>query len=963
MISFKKILAVALVSAIVAFAQNTDWYTANPEKDTFYISTEAQLQGLSELTNRSINPINFSGKTIILLNDITLSQNHTPIGSNSSNTIATQFLGTFDGNGHSISNVSVSLSGNYVDYTGLFGYVGAGGQIKNIVVNVTNITIGSYIGGLAGAYASTKPIENCGVNISGSTIGPAWYHQTFGGLVGLGAAAITITDSYTTGNILSSANYSGGLVGDVGLSSEITITNSYTTGNISSSYCSGGLVGHVNAITITNSYATGNISSSTLLTSSGSEGYSGGLVGYGVSNTITNCYASGAITVTGDGIKYIGGIFGGYGSGTNTSVYYNSTRASAAAGSGSPTGIIGLPPALLRRQESFNWDFQNVWAIKSGSYPYLRYFNANISEISIEIWDGTRNMEWFNQTQQNEYTIYTAEELAGFAFLVNTGNSMSGKTIKLGANIMLNDTTNWQNWGTNPPANTWTMIGGNKVYRFQGTFDGDGFIVSGAYIDSDVYPDTYDGYGLFSVTKGATIKITGITASYIVGKNKDNVGTLIGKIDGGIISDCYSTGIVSGSGNYIGGLAGYYTRPDIDTSYIQNCYSQGVVSGSGNYIGGLVGGINSSYITNGNNVKRAIVRQSVSTCKVIANGGNNVGGLVGNTQDSFILDCYAIGAVSGNSNVGGLVGGNSSTVGDTVKNCYSTGSVSGHLSDGGLLGYETIGNSNVNNSYWDTQTSGKSLDRGLGSYGYTTLEMRQQNNYINWNWNYVWEIDNSLNNGYPFLKNIWVVDVLNISYTDPGGEVFIPVSDISGIPTLATHNQAITLNGTILPQTATNKAIGWSVVNSAQGTITNGNTFTPLTIGEIQIKATIINGLGGGNNYEKIFTINVSDGNTSISDVKKSNSHYGIKFKKNVVSDELEIVKIILPDGKDGKIISVVIYDNTGNVVFSGENAKVWDLRNKSGRIVANGSYLVIVEAKDKNGKSYWYSAKIGVKK
>ena len=40
-----------------------------------------------------------------------------------------------------------------------------------------------------------------------------------------------------------------------------------------------------------------------------------------------------------------------------------------------------------------------------------------------------------------------------------------------------------------------------------------------------------------------------------------------------------------------------------------------------------------------------------------------------------------------------------------------------------------------------------------------------------------------------------------------------------------------------------------------------------------------------------------------------------------------------------------------------------WDLRNELGRIVVNGSYLVIVEAKDKNENVYYYSAKVGVKR
>ncbi|MCL1947002.1 MAG: InlB B-repeat-containing protein [Chitinivibrionia bacterium] len=112
-------------------------------------------------------------------------------------------------------------------------------------------------------------------------------------------------------------------------------------------------------------------------------------------------------------------------------------------------------------------------------------------------------------------------------------------------------------------------------------------------------------------------------------------------------------------------------------------------------------------------------------------------------------------------------------------------------------------------------------------------------------------------------------------------------------------------------------------------------------------------------------------GETSIRDVQKSDSRYGIRFKNSVVSvisdKQLEIIDVTLPKEAGGVVeIKVVIYDNTGNVVYS-SNAKgresKWDLTNSSGRIVANGGYLVIAEAKSRSGKVYLYSAKVGVKR
>jgi hypothetical protein len=119
------------------------------------------------------------------------------------------------------------------------------------------------------------------------------------------------------------------------------------------------------------------------------------------------------------------------------------------------------------------------------------------------------------------------------------------------------------------------------------------------------------------------------------------------------------------------------------------------------------------------------------------------------------------------------------------------------------------------------------------------------------------------------------------------------------------------------------------------------------------------------NNYNVIENINVTvtvSAPVSISKTEKSVNGFGVIFKNSVVSEKLEIVKVVLPDGKESKTASVIIYDNTGNVVYSGTDTK-WDLRNKSGRIVANGGYLVIVEARDKNENVYYYSAKIVVKR
>ena len=133
-----------------------------------------------------------------------------------------------------------------------------------------------------------------------------------------------------------------------------------------------------------------------------------------------------------------------------------------------------------------------------------------VSAFAQSVWNGTANTDWYNETAL-EFTITTAEELAGLAKLVNDGKTFSGNTIKLGANIMLNDTTNWQNWETNPPARTWTAIRGKSNIgpaqdfnnSFRGVFDGNGYVVSGVYINMSYLPDYASIYqGLFARSSG-----------------------------------------------------------------------------------------------------------------------------------------------------------------------------------------------------------------------------------------------------------------------------------------------------------------------------------------------------------------------------------------------------------------------------------------------------------------------------
>ena len=113
------------------------------------------------------------------------------------------FLGTFDGQGHTISNLS--LTGSNSNY-GLFGYIESGATVKDLSVEGEVIPTGSQenIGGIAGINNGT--IEN--VTFSGAVIG----ESSVGGIVGLNESSGTISGSSSSG-LVHGNNYTGGIAG------------------------------------------------------------------------------------------------------------------------------------------------------------------------------------------------------------------------------------------------------------------------------------------------------------------------------------------------------------------------------------------------------------------------------------------------------------------------------------------------------------------------------------------------------------------------------------------------------------------------------------------------------------------------------------------------------------------------------------------------------------------------------
>ena len=266
-----------------------------------------------------------------------------------------------------------------------------------------------------------------------------------------------------------------------------------------------------------------------------------------------------------------------------------------------------------------------------------------------DVWDGTTKDESWYDASKDEFTISTAAELAGLAQLVNAGTDFSGKTIYLDADIQLNNTDNWENWGTTAPANSWTAIG-NSTNKFKGIFDGQGHTISGIYISNNS-----DYQGLFGhVGEGGTIQNLSVTASYI--KAGSTVGGIVGYNSAGTVSNCSNSGKVAGSGiynSYIGGIVG-----NNNAGTIESCFNSGTVTGEGTKpnVGGIAG------INYGSG---ATVKNCSNSGEVIGNNANSCGGIAGiNYIGAIISNCSNNGTVTGTGNAvraGGITGENTSS--------------------------------------------------------------------------------------------------------------------------------------------------------------------------------------------------------------------------------------------------------------------------------------------------------------
>ena len=223
--------------------------------DDVVITTAAQLRSLAAEVNAGNS---HAGTTVRLAADIDLggvagdrSTYWTPIG-----TMSNPFCGTFDGQGHWLSNLRVDISGSQTgNVAGLFGCIGSEATVMHVGVQSGNIYLNAktgedancYIGGIVGL--NRGPIRQCA---NKAMVVAPWNMAAAGGIagacgnVGGGATAATIQDCYNEGTIYGDekddyVRFLGGIVGvNDGTVSSVWSSGAVSTVTYSNAVCASG---------------------------------------------------------------------------------------------------------------------------------------------------------------------------------------------------------------------------------------------------------------------------------------------------------------------------------------------------------------------------------------------------------------------------------------------------------------------------------------------------------------------------------------------------------------------------------------------------------------------------------------------------------------------------------------------------------------------------------------------------
>ena len=563
----------------------------------------------------------YGGKYFELTADIDLNNKEwTPIGN-----YAVRFDGIFNGNGHVIKNLKTTK-----DYfgIGLFGGTGKNSVIKKVGLDDVNIIFTGNDG-----YTECEDYKAQNVYYNDRIYGA-------GSLIGLMGGG-TVEECYAKNvNIKQTGNRAihGGLGGFIGSGEPIEDYTSENTAGVAANVknC------YVKDVTITTSAS---VASAFI-----GDNSKGSATGNGTAIKFTNCYAGGTVSLAGASNQPWGAATNGkYPASNIHTVRANDTT------------------LAWRRYYAtgYNATAESVTTAMTG-YMYADEDNTNDGwpvlgwEAGIDVWDGTTASGFGggDGSENNPYIIATGSQLAYLAksmwdaYASGTEsailsecetsteakpfyNAYTDKYFKLTADINLN-------------SKEWTPIGSYAV-RFNGNFDGNGYVISNVKITED-----WHSIGFFGAT-GYKVNISNLGLENVA-ISYDHSANSSTTVDDGIRKDDDYTGKyygqrIVGAGGLIGNIGG---------GSVSNCYVKGVsVKNSGTYAEGGTGGF----------IGRGVAQEKKS-------------GTVNPNNAASVTNCYVLNAdIAGGGSVAPFIGDTDYSSGSeaqckiAISNCYVGGTI------------------------------------------------------------------------------------------------------------------------------------------------------------------------------------------------------------------------------------------------------------------------------------------------
>ncbi|MCI5751892.1 MAG: hypothetical protein MR038_05325 [Oscillospiraceae bacterium] len=490
----------------------------------FQISSAAELARMAVNINQNIGSGAYLSKYYKLTSDIDLSgYEWEPIG-----TSLYAFKGSFDGNGHKVKNLNISSGSN----VGLFGCIGSGSCIKNVVIESGSITGSEKVGSICG-FNNGGRIENCtnAAAVSG--------FSNVGGICGRNVGIVTDCKNLESGKVNGTAPTAEGLGSDIG--GVCGYNQDYSTDK-------------------TDSYVINCYNYAEINNGSNAQ-YNNGVGGICGLNTgnIQNCYNLNIVR----GNSKIGGVCG-----------ENQANIKQSSNKGDVTGTLGNVGGICgySNQSTNLPDFVIDNCSNEGDVTCTY---SDSSDCGVGGICGTSNIRISNCT--NSGKVYSPSPIVG-----GICGEIDDSTI-----IGCSNSGEVSSWRWN--------VGGVCGINYNSTIEksyntGDVFVDAENVIWNSNYTSYVGGicgnnWGNFDDNEEKIISYSKIKNCYNTGKVSSpgyGAGGVCGYSASGMIEGCYNTGAVSGFGS-VSGICG-----ESQISIVKNCYNSGTSTGSYN-IGGVSG--------------------------------------------------------------------------------------------------------------------------------------------------------------------------------------------------------------------------------------------------------------------------------------------------------------------------------------------------------------------------------------